>query len=241
MKIALAEASSLTGDIKANLQTLHKFVIRAKENDTDALFFGEAFLQGFDSLTFDFRQDTAITKTLDCPELYFISRLAHDKQLAIGLGFYRRDHDAIHSSYIVFGHNGETLALYDRISSGWKIKEADSHYQNGKELVSFSLQGKTFGIGLCGDGFSASFLKKAERAHFTYFVWPVYLNFNEKEWQKELPSYQENAARLGEETYLIGSLSPEPKSLGGAFVFKNQKVLCSIPLGEEGLLLKTIQ
>jgi predicted amidohydrolase len=39
MKIALAQALSIPQDIKANLQTLHKFVIRAKESDTGAPLF----------------------------------------------------------------------------------------------------------------------------------------------------------------------------------------------------------
>lgn len=240
MKIALAQALSIPQDIKANLQTLHKFVIRAKESDTGALFFGEAFLQGFDSLSFDFAVDQVIARPLNAPELYFVSRLAHDKAIAIGLGFYRLDGETIHSSYIVFGPNGETLALYDRISSGWKTETADAHYQNGTELVSFRLNDKTFGIALCGDGFDQGYLAKAASAHLPYSVWPVYVNFTKSQWKKELPFYQENAKALGQEVYLIGSLSETPKSLGGAFVLKDQKVLCSIPLGQEGLLVKTI-
>jgi hypothetical protein len=240
MKIALAQANDATGDIKFNLQTLHKHVLRASESHADAIFFGEAFLQGFDALNFDFGHDQTLAKSLDCPELYFIARLAHDRGIAIGLGFYRLDGEAIHSSYIVFDKNGSRVALYDRISSGWKIAKASSHYVNGSELVSFSLEGKTFGLGLCGDGFTPTFLTHVESCHFPYFVWPVYVNFTEGEWQKNYSDYALNASRLGGETLMVGSLSDRPKAVGATLVFKDKKILCSIPLGQESLLIKTL-
>jgi len=241
MKIALAQALSEDNDVKANLLTLHKHVLRAKEMGADAIFFGEAFLQGFGALSFDFEADKEIALGPGAPELYFLSRLAADKKIAIGFGFYRQDKEDIHSSYLVYGSDGSVLVLYDRVSSGWKKKGADAHYASGRELKTFNLNGRLFGLALCGDLFDETIRASIAKGNYDGFLWPVYLNWDEKRWSRELPAYARQAAGLRAETYLVGSISTSPQAIGPAAVFASGKLVCSIPFGKESLLIKELQ
>lgn len=241
MKIALAQAISKNNDIKANLLTLHKYVIRAKEAGADSVFFGEAFLQGFGALSFNYETDKAIALSSQSPELYFLSRLATDKRIAIGFGFYRQEKEKIFSSYLVYEANGSTLVLYDRFSSGWKTKTADSHYASGTGIKGFNLNGHYFGLALCGDLFDDEILSSVQSEKYDGYIWPVYLSWDEKRWTRELPIYAKRASSIDAETYLIGSISSSPKAVGPAAVFASGKILCSIPFGVEGLLIKEHQ
>ena len=51
MKIALASKEFVNKDMQKNISTIIETMIIAKQNNADMLCFGEAFLQGFDSLS----------------------------------------------------------------------------------------------------------------------------------------------------------------------------------------------
>ncbi|EPV4646920.1 TPA: hypothetical protein ACSQIM_001141 [Clostridium perfringens] len=60
MKIGLASKEFINKDIEKNTHTIIKFMIEAKENNAHMICFGEAFLQGFDSLSWNYEKDKEI-------------------------------------------------------------------------------------------------------------------------------------------------------------------------------------
>lgn len=57
MKTALASAKIVDGDINFNLSQMKRYMKEAKANGAELVCFGEAFLQGFNALSWQFDKD----------------------------------------------------------------------------------------------------------------------------------------------------------------------------------------
>ena len=57
MKIALASARIVDRDIKYNLSRMEHYMTEAKLSGADLVWFGEAFLQGFNALSWQYEED----------------------------------------------------------------------------------------------------------------------------------------------------------------------------------------
>ena len=75
MKIALASARIIDRDIHYNLSQMERYMREAKENGTDLVCFGEAFLQGFNALTWQYEEDKKIAARLVCVEIFGTTRI----------------------------------------------------------------------------------------------------------------------------------------------------------------------
>lgn len=60
MKVALASARIVDRDINYNLSQMEKYMKVAKVMGADLVCFGEAFLQGFNALTWQYEEDKKI-------------------------------------------------------------------------------------------------------------------------------------------------------------------------------------
>ncbi|MDE7095278.1 MAG: hypothetical protein K2O23_02210, partial [Anaeroplasmataceae bacterium] len=60
MKVALASIEFVNNDIDFNLTQVEKSIKEASSRKCDVVCFGEAFLQGFDSLNFSYENDIKI-------------------------------------------------------------------------------------------------------------------------------------------------------------------------------------
>ena len=57
MKFALASARIVDRDINCNLSQMERYMKEAKEVGADLVCFGEAFLQGFNALSWQYEED----------------------------------------------------------------------------------------------------------------------------------------------------------------------------------------
>lgn len=64
MKIGLASKEFINKDIEKNTNTIIETMIEAKENNANMICFGEAFLQGFDSLSWNYEKDKEMALSL---------------------------------------------------------------------------------------------------------------------------------------------------------------------------------
>ena len=60
MKIALASAQMVDGDIAHNLAQMERWALEAKKKGAQLVCFGETFLQGFGALSFHIEEDWAV-------------------------------------------------------------------------------------------------------------------------------------------------------------------------------------
>ena len=151
MKIALASASVQNGDVAHNLTQMAKYISQAREQGAELVCFGEAYLQGFHSLTWDFEADQNMALSYRAALFHIIAGWTMDSGMDVLFGFMERDGDQIYSSCALVS-GGVLLQLYRRVSPGWKdCEKADGHYREGTEAATFTYRGKRCQIALCGD------------------------------------------------------------------------------------------
>ena len=75
MKIALASAKFKNNDVPFNLRQIEDCMLQAKEAGAELVCFGEAFLQGFDALTWYWERDRDVAVTTDSEVFRALERL----------------------------------------------------------------------------------------------------------------------------------------------------------------------
>ena len=234
LTIGLAQYKFINKDISFNLGQVKK-AMEACEGKVDLLCFGESFLQGFDSLSWDYETDKHIALDLDSPAIRQICDWSAAYDMAILLGYFEKANETIYSSSALIC-DGQVKANYRRISPGWKELDVDAHYQEGREVLDFSLKGRDFRVALCGDLWSEGWERFAtERV----LLWPVYVSFPLEEWKEAEGEYAAQASGIANTVLMVNSLSdePDPVSHGGTFFFKKGEIVQKLAFDEESVLM----
>ena len=151
MKIALMSKEFINNDIDFNCEQIISS-IKMLAGKADLICFGEAFLQGFDSLSWKYKIDANIALAIDSKPIKRIRKIANEHKIAVAFGYLEKDIDKIYCSYIFIGNDGEIVNNYRRVSKGWKeYSITDEHYCEGKMLNGFNYLDKKFVVALCGD------------------------------------------------------------------------------------------
>jgi N-carbamoylputrescine amidase len=237
MIIGLVPAKCINNDISFNINQIYKYLEIASNKSIDYIFFGESFLQGFDSLSWSFEIDSQIAVTKDSSIIEEIKSKAKSFSVGIGFGYFELSTDSIYSSYLVLSPHGQEVANYRRISKGWKeFSKTDEHYKEGKGLKHFSITGYDFTLALCGDLWdeSSSPIFDNDNVKNTYIIWPVHVDYSRKEWFKEIDEYYKRALYFSNHAFLINNII-EPTACGGAFYF-NGTGYKAVEFGKEEIL-----
>lgn len=234
MKLALASVEFINKDISFNLSQIEKCVIAAGKNACDAICFGEAFLQGFDSINFNYENDIKIAVEKDSLPMEVLKSLTIKYNIDIMIGYIEKDGEDIYSSYAVLSL-GKVIYNYRRISKGWKeYWKTNNNYKEGLDTNGFIYKDKHFKIALCGDLWEEDFKRFGD---CDLLIWPVYCNYTKEEWDKgTLEEYVEQASAVTSNVLFINSHSKEPLSLGGAYYFCNGKIKAQLDMGVSGVL-----
>ena len=135
MKIALASAKFKNNDVPFNLRQIEDCMLQAKEAGAELVCFGEAFLQGFDALTWYWERDRDVAVTTDSEVFRALERLTADTGIDLLVGFLEREGEEIYSSCALLSE-GRAVHNYRRISRGWKdFRKTDAHYREGREVA----------------------------------------------------------------------------------------------------------
>ncbi|MDD4324228.1 MAG: carbon-nitrogen hydrolase family protein [Eubacteriales bacterium] len=241
MIISLAASMSLDNDLEANLTSMEKMLAKAKADSSELVLFGEAFLQGFDALTFNYDYDiNNVALGLHSPEITKIRHLARKYDIGIGFGFFENDHSGIFDSYLIVNAAGETVAKYQRISAGGWIPEANAEYRMGREFPVFTFGGKRFTIMVCGDFWTDDLLCKIVELdpQVDAFLWPVHCDYTSKEWNDSAgEDYRKQSQILAKPIFFVNNVRPdEDGAKGGAFVWQQGRELAAHEPGQEGIL-----
>lgn len=234
MVIGLVSYEFINNDIDFNISQIEKAIKKSK--NIDMLCFGETFLQGFDAFNWNYNDDKEIAISKDSNIMNKLEQLSLDNNIDLALGYLEKENDNLYSSYAII-INGKLTYNYRRISLGWKEETlTDYHYKEGNEVVEFKYKGHNVVIALCGDMWEYPLKFKSS----DLLLWPVYVNFDLDEWKECEDEYASQALLACNNTLMVNSLSEEPKSYGGAFYFKDGRVIDKTQYDKEEILIVEI-
>lgn len=238
MNIALCCVKFINGDTRSNVE---KIVGLCEElsGRADMLLFGEAFAQGFDSLTWNYETDTGIAFRADSPETAKIRAAAAQNGVAVGFGYMEKAGESVYSSFMVISARGKTLCNYRRMSVGWKERRADGHYREGDAPATFELNGLRFGVALCGDLWTDEAAERISACRPDAILWPVYTDFDPDVWNAaEKLEYAARARAYCARVLLVNSVCDgDGCARGGGAYFRDGTVTKETPAGGESVLI----
>ncbi|MBQ6333844.1 MAG: carbon-nitrogen hydrolase family protein [Erysipelotrichaceae bacterium] len=203
----------------------------------DLLCFGEAFLQGFDALCWDYKADKDIALELSSDIIAQLQSWTIRYGISLATGYIEKDREKLYSSYIVIS-DGRIIHNYRRISKGWKeYTKTDDHYCEGNETKTFHFCGKEIMIALCGDLWEFPDRFKTDGL----LIWPVYVNYTVDEWNSEaLDEYATQASLVARDVLMINPIDNEPVNHGASFHFQEGQIISKLPFDQEDILLVEI-
>lgn len=233
MKIALASARIIDKDINYNLSQMERYMREAEGNDADIVCFGEAFLQGFNALSWNYEKDRKTAVTTFSHEFKKIKALTKEIGIDVLFGYNELEDNVIYSSCVLIA-GGEILHNYRRISKGWKeYSKTDEHYKEGTVVETFYYKGKKCLMCLCGDlwDYPERFALGED-----LLIWPVYVCWTKEEWEYSGKfKYAEQANLCCKNTLYINSVC-DGDAFGGAAQFWGGKIKKELPMLNGGLL-----
>ena len=241
MNIGLASAKFINNDKDYNLNNCIRFIQKAKENNVDLVMFGEAYLQGFESLVWKPEIDLATGIKRQSQIMNILRNCCKEKNMAVGIGYIEREENKLYSSYLVIDKNGNEIANYRRMSSGWRIENVDTNiYKEGTEFCIFEFMGYKMTIGLCGDFWTDEIVKKLPKDSIDIVLWPVFVSSdNKKMGTAEFNEYIEQSKKINKNVFYVNSICEGKNYLayGGAFATINNEVKAFLDQEKENILV----
>lgn len=240
MICALASLGFINENIEYNKNKIIETLIDCK-NKADIVLFGEAFLQGFYSVTFDNYHDLKIAITRDDLIIKEIQEVCKQNCIAVSFGFIEKEKDCFYSSQITIDANGKIIDLFHRVSSGWKEPFANEKYLEGNGFHLFNFKNQKVSIGLCGDLWFDHHVELINQINPNIVFWPVYTDFNYEEWNTSIKyEYALQAKRISEKVLYVNSYCLDKVEIeyakGGAAMFIDGRIIAEVPAGREEIL-----
>lgn len=206
MKIALASYEFINNDIEFNISQIEK-AMQSARGRVDLLCFGEAVLQGFNALCWDYETDKNTAISADSDIMHRLRELTLKYGVDLLFGYIERDGESLYSSCAVI-ESGKLIHNYRRISRGWKyFWLTDEHYKEGEDTSEFIYRGQSFQIALCGDLWDFPERFRTQNP----LIWPIYVDFDLDEWPENEADYAKQAALSADRTLMINSISRDCK------------------------------
>lgn len=233
MRIGLVSYRCENNNVPFNLRQIER-ALREAKGRADLLCFGEAFLQGFDSLRWDYKADRETAVAADSPVMEQLKAWTREYGVALLFGYIERDGESLYSACAVLDA-GALVHNYRRISKGWKeFRRTDAHYKEGHEVRDFWLRGVKIRLALCGDMWDYPERFRTD----ALLIWPVYVNFNVEQWEgEELAAYAAQASLAADRALMVNPLDSDPENHGGAFDFQRGRIAARLPFDREDILI----
>ena len=211
-----------------------ELAMKRSEGKVDLLCFGEAFLQGFDALCWNYEADKTIALELSSDIIAQLQSWTIRYGISLATGYIEKERGKLYSSYVVIS-DGRIIHNYRRISKGWKeYTKTDDHYCEGNETGAFHLYGKEMMLALCGDLWEFPDRFRTD----DLLIWPVYVNYTADEWNSEaLDEYAAQAYLVANDVLMINPIDHNPTNHGGSFHFHKGKLMAKIPFDQEDILV----
>lgn len=243
MLLGLVSAEFKNNDIAANINTIAEIMSGNQCRNFDLLCFGEAFLQGFEALTWTHTIDINTAIFADGPEIGKLQEICKNCHTGLSCGYFEKAYDtqALFSSSLVIDRYGNIINNYRRISEGWKeYWHTDQMYREGNDFKPFILQDQKILTGICGDFWHAANITLAASHKPDIILWPLCIDYPATEWQNNAKQeYALQTKDLDAHILMINSVSYSDrlgKTYGGACHFYKGEIIAELPVGESGIL-----
>ncbi|MCR4950358.1 MAG: carbon-nitrogen hydrolase family protein [Solobacterium sp.] len=236
MRVGLVSYRCENRNTQFNLRQIG-LALQRMAGKADLLCFGEAFLQGFDALSWKYEKDRTIALERSSEEISQLKQWTVQYGISLITGYIEKDNDKLYSSCIVISE-GRIVHNYRRISKGWKeYTKTDAHYCEGNEVRPFQLHGREILLTLCGDLWEFPERFKTD----CLLIWPVYVNYSTEEWENgALEEYAAQASLAAEDVLMINPVDHDPENHGGSFRFQNGQITARIPFDQEEILITEV-
>jgi len=237
MKLGLVSAYSHNNDAHQNIKTIIKYL--SKNHHLDFLLFSEAFIQGFNALSWNYDIDINIAIPKDSNIFNPIKEATKKYNISVGFGYYERDNENIYCSYMIIDNCGNIINKYRRLSIGWKlVSKTNEYYQEGTKLIPFTLNNYNFMTIICGDlwddNIKSRVINTTLKNNIDIILWPNHLDYEIKQFNEEISDYKERSTDIKVPLLLINDHSNS--SHGGAVIFKDNHILKYLEMGNVGVL-----
>lgn len=236
MRIGLASFVCKNKNVPFNMTQIER-AMREAQGKVDLLCFGEAYLQGFDSLCWDYTIDKEMAVEQNSEAIRQLCKWSKAYGMALLTGYVEKEKEFLYSSCIVI-EDGKILYNYRRITKGWKeYYKTDAHYKEGDQAGKFTFHNQEISLALCGDVWD----RPEEFQTKQLLIWPVYVNFTVDEWNRqEIDAYARQASLAAGHALMINPIDHAPQNHGGAFYFRNGEIIDMLPFDQEGILIVDI-
>ncbi len=235
MKIAIAAVCFENGNISFNIAQMKKWMETAKKDGADLVCFGEAFLQGMESLGWNYDADINVAVSVDSAVFDEMKEASRKIGIDVMFGYYEREDGKIYSSYALLG-GGEVLYNARRLTRGWMgYDRGDARYSASDAVDLFTYRGLKCAVAIGSDLWERT--EDFVLAEDLLF-WPIYITYTPSEWKKEGEQYEYalKAAEAAENVLLINSFADTGDSYGGCSWFDCGEIRESLDMGKEGIL-----
>ncbi len=237
MIVALACIEAKNNDINHNLQIILECIEASRE--VDIIFFGEAVLNGFDSLSFNYQEDLKQSLALNSKAVTKIKAKAKECNVYVGVGLYKQEKGNISDCYLIIDNKGMIVADHDRTCPCWKINDFDnSHYIEGNIMTIVEIFNRKFAIAICGELWNESYFSQIKESNADYVVWPLFVQINMDEFNKSIKKeYLDLMINLDKKLFIINSLHQEKNSTNGGAAYFDERVVYELPMQEDNILV----
>jgi predicted amidohydrolase len=237
MKLGLVSAYSHNNDMHQNVKTIVKYL--SENHHLDFLLFSEAFIQGFNALSWNYDIDINIAIPKDSNIFNPIKEASKKYNTSVGFGYYERDNKNIYCSYMIIDNHGNIINNYRRLSIGWKVvSKTNEYYREGTKLIPFTLNNYNFMTIICGDlwddNIKSRVINTTLKNNIDIILWPNHLDYEIKQFNEEIDDYKERSTDIKVPLLLINDHSNS--SHGGAVIFKDNHILKYLEMGNIGVL-----
>jgi len=246
MKIALASSPVITKDIQHNIFSILQAVEHCR-GKADMVVFGEASLQGFDCLSWDYETDCHVAVSQEDSRIMQIRESAERNKIAVSFGYIEKTDEALFSSQMVIDPAGALIHNFRRVSVGWKeYWHTDNRYREGERFKTFSYSGKRFSIGLCGDLWTEGKPEEMRALNPDIILWPVWCDYAPQDWNERIKQeYAQQASLCGDRVLLVNPFCADPgvtdAARGGAVYFIRGVLAEEMPAGECSILTVKVE
>lgn len=234
-------------DRRKNLDTVLHWAEEAARAGAEIVLFPEAALSGLINNDVP-AHDLPLGETIPGPATAALSALARKRGMWLGIGMLERDGGSLYDSAILIGSDGAIHLHYRRNQPQWHGSKADPNvYRQGTGIPVVTTPLGSVAILICGDLFDDNILTDFRHLRPDWLLFPFARCFSDgtadqARWDREeFPLYIERVRKAATPTLMvnyIGTDLPDDNSFGGAFFISPEgRVLASLPLAEEGLLM----
>ncbi len=166
LNVSILQINPTIGDIKGNYNKIINGIDNADKNNSDILLTPELSLIGYPPMDI-LRRDKMYD--IQNKKLNSIKKYTTNKDVAVVIGYCRRDDTGLYNSAIVF-KNGEKLTNYDKVLlPTYDVFDGHRYFETGDEINVFELDNQKIALTICEDAWYNVNIMDAKRHKFNPF------------------------------------------------------------------------